>query len=109
MGLATQRTAAAHVVGSSEETLEDGVVPTLENEPIVPNGWGIDEEDLPPSDVNAEEEEMSTEFYFISHEEYEAGRNNEYKGVEGDQPRYDEDLEEGEISIKLCSFCCEAL
>ena len=38
---------------------------------------GTDEEDLPPSDVNAEEEEMSTEFYFISREEYESGRNNE--------------------------------
>ena len=81
----------------------------ITNEPIVPTGWGTDEEDLPPFDVNAEEEEMSTEFYFISREEYEAGRNNEYKGVERDQPHYDEDLEEGEISTEFYSFCREAL
>ena len=79
------------------------------DEPIVPTGWGTDEEDLPPSDVNAEEEEISIEFYFISNEEYEAGRNFEYKGVERDQPHYDEGLEDGEISTEFYSSCRETL
>ena len=81
----------------------------ITNEPIVPIGWGTDEEDLPPSDVDAEEEEMSTEFYFISREEYEAGSGIEYTWVEKDLPWYDVDKEEGEISTEFYSICREAL